>query len=159
PDVATRRVAFWFTAFSAGFGWLFPLQKPVEQSVVDLWQPESVTFLCLYVNGLFCAALALMVGLYLLLLGPEDQDATAGWGRVAGAGLLGLVLGNIHSYDVITVTGVWAAYVAVRGIAARRFPTRTVVDACVAGLVALPSTLYQYYLYRTDPVFHLRAET
>jgi hypothetical protein len=158
PDVGTRRAAFWFAAFSAGFGWLF--QRPVVtgQDVVDLWQPEAITFLCLYVNGLFCVALSLMLGIFILLLAAEGANGRRRWGCVVGAGLLGLLLGNIHSYDVITVAGVWAAFVTARGVAARRFPGRSLGDAVVAGLVALPSTLYQYYLYRTEPVFRMRAD-
>jgi hypothetical protein len=158
PDVGTRRAAFWFAAFSAGFGWLF--QRPVVtgQDVVDLWQPEAITFLCLYVNGLFCVALSLMLGLFILLLRAEGETGGRRWGCVIGAGLLGLLLGNIHSYDVITVAGVWASFVAVRALAARRFPGRSLADALVAGLIALPSTAYQYYLYRTEPVFRLRAD-
>jgi hypothetical protein len=158
PDVGTRRAAFWFAAFSAGFGWLF--QRPVVtgQDVVDLWQPEAITFLCLYVNGLFCVALSLMLGIFILLLAAEGVAGWRRWGYVVGAGLLGLLLGNIHSYDVITVAGVWAAFVTVRALAARRVPGRSVADAVVAGLVALPSTAYQYYLYRTEPVFRMRAD-
>jgi hypothetical protein len=158
PDVGTRRAAFWFTALSAGLGWLFQPQVIHGDAVVDLWQPEAITFLCLYVNGLFCVALSLMLGILILLLSAEGQAGRGRWSRVAGAGLLGLLLGNIHSYDVITVVGVWSSFLLVRAIAGRRFPGASLVNAGVAGLVALPSTLYQYYLYRTEPVFRMRAD-
>lgn len=171
-DVATRRMAFLFTAFSAGLGCLF--LKNIEKAPncsVDLWQPEAITFLCLYVNGLFCVALALMLGVLLLLLSAERCQGRARWLRVCGAGFLGLLLGNIHSYDVITLAAVWVAYLAVRTIerhtaksateSAETQPQtlgRSLVNAVVAGIVALPGTAYQYYLYRTEPVFRMRAD-
>jgi hypothetical protein len=181
-DLATRRVAFWFTALSAGVGFLF--LKNIEAAPncsVDLWQPEAVTFLCLYINGLFCVALALMLGIFLLLLAAEQSQGGPRWWRVFGAGLLGLLLGNIHSYDVITVVAVWVTYLIARALESRRTagtrqrsgpgaphsdPDRTqsfalgrsLVNALVAGLVALPGTAYQYYLYRTEPVFRMRAD-
>jgi hypothetical protein len=183
PDVAIRRAAFSFAALSAGFGCLFA-GKGINEPFcsVDLWQPEAITFLCLYVNGLFCVALAAMVGILLLLLGAEEREGWPRWGRVLGAGLLGLLLGNIHSYDILTLAAVWGIYLAARTLESRasrvtglESPTgdprpatrdprhrslgRALANLLVVGLVALPSTLYQYYLYRTEPVFRMRAQT
>jgi hypothetical protein len=193
-DVTRRRAAFWFVALGSGFGWLTAAKTAIDTGdLVDLWQAEAITFLCLYVNGLFCVALCLMLGIFLLLLQAEGTRGAARWRRVVGAGFLGLLLGNIHSYDIITVVAVWVAYVAVRAVAshgsrvtghgssgpemqprtgllvspnpglATRDPrhfslSRALADAVVAAVVALPSTLYQYYLYRTEPVFRMRAD-
>jgi hypothetical protein len=183
PDLAIRRTAFWFTAFASGFGWLVEWLKLPAQWSTELAQAEMTTFLSLCSNLLNCAGLALMLGIFLLLLAAEEQQGRQRWRSVLGAGLLGLLLGNVHSYDVITVACVWAAYVATRALTASvkcqgprdeydtplntqhltldtcRFSAgRALVDAFVAALVALPATAYQYYLYRTEPVFRLRAD-
>jgi hypothetical protein len=155
-DRSSRRVAFGLTALSSGLGWLFwppadanPLGYPI-----DTWQPEAVTFLSLYANALFCAAMAAMVGLFLCLL---QAQRTGKRGYVIGAGLLGFLVGNFHSYDVITVAAVWAVYLLATGLAARRAPVPELRQAALAGLIGLPSVLYQYYLLHADPVFQARA--
>lgn len=166
PDVATRRTAFWFTAFASGCGWLADWLKLSVQWSTELAQAEMTTFLSLLANVLNCAGLALMLGIFLLLLAAEEQQGRRRWQCVFGAGLLGLLLGNVHSYDVITIACVWGAYVATRAVTGRLSTRnascfalgRALVDALVAALVALPATAYQYYLYRTEPVFRLRAD-
>jgi hypothetical protein len=120
PDRFTRRTAFWFLALSSGLGWLSPSGTPAgPPAPADFWQSEAITFTCLYVNGLFCAALSLMVGIFLLLATAEGKTGFARWGRVLGAGSLGLLLGNIHSYDVITMTGVWLTFLFLRMLMSR----------------------------------------
>ena len=76
---------------------------------VDIWQPEAITFLSIYLNPLFLAGLLLMLGLVLL----AGACAARGQGAIRGIrGLHLLVLGNVHTYDVLTVACVWTAYLA-----------------------------------------------
>jgi hypothetical protein len=157
-DILTRRAAFGFTALSSGFGWLSQNPKATVRGPVDLWQPEAITFLSLYFGGLLSVALCLMVGILLLLLGAEGKTGRPRWARVVGAGVLGLLLGNVHSYDIITLSVVWLCYLGARAVVERRLPGRALADGTVAALVALPSTAYQYYLYRVEPVFRMRAD-
>ena len=112
PDVATRRTAFWFTAFASGFGWLAEWLKLPPQWSTELAQAEMTTFPSLCSNVLNCAGLTLMLGIFLLLLGAEEQCGKRRWRNVIGAGLLGLLLGNVHSYDVFTVAGVEQIFLA-----------------------------------------------
>jgi hypothetical protein len=155
-DCLTRRAAFGFAALSSGLGWLFwpgPDTPPLA-SPIDTWQPEAITFLSLYVNGLFCAAMAAMVGLFLCLLLAQR---TGKRGYAIGAGVLGFLLGNFHSYDVIPVAAVWAGYLLVTGVTRRKVPLRELQQALLAALISLPSVLYQCWLLVTDPVFQKRA--
>jgi hypothetical protein len=156
-DRRSRRAAFGFVAVSAGLGWLIwpgtavtdPLHAPV-----DTWQPEAITFLSLYANALFCAAMAAMVGIFLLLLAAERGGKLR---PAVYAGLLLFLLGNFHSYDVITVAVVWSGYLFVMGLLSRRLPIAELRQGAVAAAIGLPAVLYQYYLLRTDPVFQARA--
>jgi hypothetical protein len=156
-DRLTRRTVFGFAALSSGLGWLlWPPPPPANAHAypVDTWQPEAITCLSLYANALFCAGMAAMVGLFLCLL---QAQRTGKRGYVVGAGVLGLLLGNFHSYDVIAIAAVWAAYLLVSGLAARRIPLVELRQALLAGAIALPSVAYQYYLLQIDPVFQARA--
>ncbi|NIQ98917.1 MAG: hypothetical protein GTN78_01755, partial [Gemmatimonadales bacterium] len=61
------------------------------------------------------------------------------------AGLAGLVLGNIHTYDLVPVVAVLAAFLIVLLIA-RRLTGRTIALALLIALLAAPSVLYQLWL-------------
>lgn len=155
PDRFTRGCIFWTTALSAGVGWLFWHDYMIQRGPVDVWQPEAITFASLYTNGLFAVALTLMLGVVVCLLMAEERGPR--W--AVGAGLCGLLLGNIHSYDVIHLTAVWCAYLLAKWVVGRRFPAREVGHGLIAGLVAVPSVAYMAWLYATEPVFKARADT
>jgi hypothetical protein len=155
PDLFTRRCVFWTTALSAGVGWLYWSNSISTYEPVDVWQPEALTFPSLYANGLFCASLALILGVVICLLLAEER----GWPWAVGAGLCGLLLGNVHSYDVIHLALAWAAYLMGRWAVERRFPARATGLALLAAAVASPSVAYMAWLYKTEPVFKARADT
>lgn len=155
PDELRRRCAFWCAAVGGGVGWLFWTDEIVQTAPVDVWQPEALTFATLYTNGLFCVSLALMLGVVVCLLLAERQ----GWRWAVWAGLCGLLLGNTHSYDTIHLAAAWGGYLAARGVVERRVPWHSLRMALVAALVAAPSVGYMAWLYRTEPVFRLRADT
>jgi len=149
-----RRALIPIVGLSSGIGWLLGARPPTGS--VDMWQPEAITFLSIYLNPLFLAGLLLMLGsLYFLI----DAQRTGRALSAVYAGLLLLLLGNVHTYDVITVGCVWTAYLAVLWAVERRFPRRLVLMSLLAALIALPSVGYQFYLYRIDEVFRARANS
>jgi hypothetical protein len=150
-----RKLLIPLVGLSAGVGWLFPGAK-MPDGPVDIWQPEAITFLSIYLNPLFLAGLILMLwSLYFLTLAERTGKAR----NAAYAGLCLLLLGNIHTYDVVTVAAVWAAYVLVRSIVSRKLPWWLIGVSLLAAVIAVPSTAYQFWLYRIDPVFHARANS
>lgn len=155
PDRFTRGCIFWTTALSGGVGWLFWHDHMIQRGPVDVWQPEALTFPSLYSNGLFAVALTLMLGVVVCMLLAEERGPK--W--AVSAGLCGLLLGNIHSYDVIHLTAVWCAYLLAKGLVDRRFPLRDLGHGLIAALVASPSVAYMAWLYLTEPVFKARADT
>ena len=154
-DRFTRGCIFWTTALSAGVGWLFWHDYVIQRGPVDVWQPEAFTFASLYVNGLFAVSLTLMLGVVICLLLAEEHGPR--W--AVGAGLCGLLLGNVHSYDVIHLTAVWCSYLLAKWIVGRRFPAREVGHGLITALFAVPSVAYMAWLYLTEPVFKARADT
>ncbi|MGB9620800.1 MAG: hypothetical protein ACPL7K_10330, partial [Armatimonadota bacterium] len=150
-----RRLLIPLVGLSAGVGWLMPgMSAPTGP--VDNWQPEAITFLSIYLNPLFAAALILMVGAMHFLVLAERTSAVR---HAVCAGLCLLVLGNVHTYDVVTVACMWGAYVIVVGFARRRLPTRLIGLSGLAAIIAAPSVAYQYHLYRVDPIFRARANS
>ena len=140
---------------SSGLGWLVA-GIGGHMGPVDLWQPEAITFLSIYLNPLFLVGLILMVASLHFLLRMKESG---GWRDAALAGVMLLLLGNVHTYDLATVAAVWAAYLAVKIIRRPRIPWRVVGLSAVAAAISLPAIGYQLYLYSQVEAFRLRVES
>ncbi len=148
-----RRAAFLVICLSAGLGWVPGLWERGSTGPVDVWQPESVTFLSLYMFPLFLVALSLMLGFIGWLWVAEHRRSTR---HAVYAGLCGLLLGNVHTYDVITVTAIWWGYLVVRATIDRRIEAASWGRALIASGLAALSTGYTAYLVAVEPVFARR---
>jgi hypothetical protein len=168
-SVTVRRTTFWLAALAGGLGWgeLFgwyngiaslPGHLAARKLPTDLWQPEGFTFLSIYSTALFAASTCAIVGILCLLLQAE-RTGRRKW--ALGAGLLALLLGNFHSYDIIHVAVAWGLYLLLKSATAlsqrEEIPWRSWGDAAACAAIGLPTSLLQYYFYRTDPVFQQRA--
>lgn len=160
-DARSRMAAFLFTCFSAGLGWLPLFWTAPLPSPVDVWQPEAITFLCLYLSPLFCFSLTLQVLIVSLLFQSHRRRSIrpAIW-----AGLCGLVLGLSHTYDVITMSAVWIAFllaytvISVRSGEPITEQARRWVCAFIAGAITAPAVLYIAFQLKTETVFRQRAD-
>jgi len=142
-------------AFSSGIGWVFG--KAAGQAFsVDRWQPEAITFLSLYLNPLFLCAQTLMLATLYFLLRCRSSGRTS---HAALAGVCGLLLANIHTYDVVTVAAVWVAFRIASTILEREVNGRLLLQTLLAAVIASPALLYQLRLYQVEEVFRLRANT
>lgn len=153
-----RLTAFTLTAFGTGLAWTFwPrwADKNVGLIPTDAWQPELLTFLSIDVSMLFVISTTLIVLCMIFLLQAEQ---TGQFKFAAYAGCCGLILGNIHSYDVIHIGSAWAVYCLARGLLLKRIPQEALTVGVIALLIAIPTTLYQLYQFKTDSVFYKRAE-
>lgn len=148
-DVRSRRIGLLMVGLSAGIGWLF--HGEAMFSSVDRWQPEAITFLSLYPSPLYSVPTLMMVGsLYFLL----KYEKTASLKYAACAGLILLILANVHTYDLITMGLIWALYSTYR-FAGRDF--RPAIGGLIAAAIAAPAAGYQLYFYMIDPAFRARA--
>ncbi len=149
--IRARRLALVLAAFASGLGWLFRPQ-PGQPHPIDygpgLIMPEAITFLSLLLNPLFCFSMFLMV----VIVGFGAHAFCSGSLRSAViTGVAGLVLGNIHTYDVLPVAAtlaVFLPYLWIRRIAS----LRALGLAAVAAGIALPSLAYQVWLVRSGEV-------
>ncbi len=154
-DRSARRLALLVLCVSAGLGWLPGLWVVYGQTApVDVWQPEAITFLSLYLSPLNLVSLLLMVGILGNLLRAEQ---TGSWRGVSAAGICGFLLGNIHSYDVISLALIWAGFLLVRSLVRRRFHAASWGRALTAGISTAVSTGYVYYQLSTEAIFAKRA--
>jgi len=151
PSVSARRAGLLLAALASGFGWLFH-SGPGQPHPVDfgpgLIMPEAITFLTLLLNPLFASSVFLLIVIYLAaahaFLSGSVRAALLG-------GAAALLLGNLHSYDLIPVVAVLAAFL-IYLLVVRRAGGRAVLLALLMGAIAAPSLLYQLWLQRSGEV-------
>ncbi len=153
-DLPARKAAFATVAVGSGFGWVPGLWERGFAGPVDTWQPEAVSFLCVYLFPLFTVSLALMLG---MLGGLYEAERTGRWSHALKAGACGFALGNIHTYDVITVAFVWLAWMSARAIRDRRMPLGTLRAGLIAAIPTAISTVHMLWVFRTETVFAQRV--
>ncbi len=151
-----RKVAFALVCVASGLGWLTGGYDPGKAYAqpIDLWQPEAIPFLSIYYTPLFAAALAAIAVFVASVLRAEK---TVKLRDIWPAALMGLLLGNFHSYDVIPLFLAWGAYRIVSDALARRVDFGGWTRLIFAGLSTCPTVGYQLYAVQADPVFRARA--
>lgn len=156
-DRTTRCSAFAIALLGSGLAWIHLLKEQDVRLIypsADSNQPEALLFSTAYFAPLAAISTAIicetMRSLIVMTIKREVRFAVI-------AGIFLLILGNIHTYDIIHVAAVWTVALIVLFISKRCFEIQLVLLSLVAGLVALPSTAYQYYLLRHEPVFYERA--
>ena len=154
-DRSAQRCAYLLVCFSAGLGWLPGLwHYSGINSPVDVWQPEAITFLCLYLSPLFLVSLLLMAGTIGNLWKAEKERRVL---SAFYAGLCGLALGNIHTYDVITLSAIWGGWLVLKGIMDRRIDMATIGRTILAGAMTAISTGYTWWIFTHEAVFARRV--
>jgi hypothetical protein len=155
-DSFARGVMFSTAIFGAGTGYLYWARYLGDLGMnrpIDVWQPEAFTFPSLMTNGLFCAALWLIVVFWNSLL-----DARHSARAVIPGFLAILALTNIHTYDTLTIAIVGVGFLASQ-IAAGNVTGAWLARAGIMALGAVPSLAWFLYVRSKDPVFAARAET
>ncbi len=161
-EARARRFFLLVVSLSSGFGWIYYLllhptgnQPHPPDFGPGVVMPELITFLTLLLNPLFCFSVFLLVSaLGLFILAVERGS----FRLAALAGVAGLLLANIHSYDLLPLGLTVLLYLAARGLSRHRFPARELAQAALMGVILLPALAYQFHLYRDLPVFRLKAE-
>lgn len=165
---SARNAVSILVCFASGLGFLVwhmfgeTISKPANPAItnvmlarlpVDVWQPEAFVFPSMVTNGLFMAALCLMM----IVLGAI-LDAKDSWKPVGKGALAMLVLMNIHSYDVLIVLAAAVGLVAMLAYR-RELPGAWLIRGAAIFAGAIPSALWFLNVLSQDAVFRARAET
>ncbi len=170
----SRRVrlsAVVIAALSSGLGWITYLQARLSGLPFGTWsgarpmdvafgwqvQPEAVTFLSLLLNPLFVTAMGLLCLVF--RYGLRAAQPESGLRSTVICGVLLLLLGNVHSYDVFVAYSailVWFVLAAVGGRLSWRAAT---VRYAVIALLGAAAPLYAYWAARADPAYLAKVGT
>ena len=150
-----RRVVFLLTTLSSGLGWIlvvlkYTLTKGELLYPLDVYIAEGNTFLCILGYPHFIFAAAFIVGVFTLLWqGYQKQQLR----YAVLAGVVALILGLHHAYDLIILYGVWGVFFLLVWLRARRFPKHLFWSEVILGLISFGPALYAVYLTSTDPIW------
>jgi hypothetical protein len=156
PTVSQRRLVLGLMLVGTNLGlWAALLVQPFlagarEDEALGLGASLEVMTL-----GVFLAPLHLMVGLActvfaLAAFAWAAEPGAGGRARLAlAAAVLGLAL--VHPFNLPVVLGIFGLHTGLQLIRTRRWPWSAVLATALAGLVALPLLLYNYYTFRVEP--------
>ncbi len=149
--------------FSSGAGFLlldrivrYPgnYENGVFNWPMDLWVPESITFLTLYTSPHFIVSLLLLLGIFWATISfMKTQKYVAS----IIAGCCALLLFSFHPFHVISVYSVLLCYGVVSWIRSKKFPVAYFSHGLIILFLSLPSIVYYLYLLRFDWVTQIRA--
>ncbi len=144
-----RRRMWWLVALSSGIGWLAALFGYGNSS--DLTIAESNTFFSLIANAHFGLAMALMLGLFLLVL----EARVFSLGRLAAAGALSLALAVVQPFAPFAVYAILGVVLLIGWRRDQVFPRWPFTTTLIAGLVTAPLLLTIFFVTQNDPVLRV----
>jgi hypothetical protein len=153
PSTRTRRVAFLLATIASGLGWLTEMLAPTAAggiSPIDFWLLDAFTYLAMLVFPHFCAAVALLLSIYILLLKRADGPTLLDGLLVV---LASAALGIIHPYTLLLADAVPLLYWGIEALRTRRVHWRGIVTVVVMGISQLPLLIYDLWVFRSQPVF------
>jgi len=168
---ASRRVRFAALALasmSSGLGWvivmmgqrgrLLPGLSVNPMDVADGWQaqPEALVFTSVLLNPLFSLSLALVC----LIAGCfAHLPAAKGNGVAIGTGLLLLLLGNVHGYDLFALHGTLIVWLGCNVLGGRMTLRRAAQQYGIILLVSAASVVWAVYGAKADPAYAEKVNT
>ncbi|MGM0492117.1 MAG: hypothetical protein ACQER1_04195 [Armatimonadota bacterium] len=169
---AVRWAALALASLGSGFGWLaaawasnIPDQLPVPLRPPDYaplppqtWQvqPEAVTFLSLLLNPLFVWSMALMC-LVVICAGVTLERRSVGWAAVTG--VLLLVIGNVHGYDIFVLHGTIVLFGLISVARGQIRFSRAASLYALMFVIAAPSPIWAWWAANQDPAYMAKVET
>lgn len=162
-DRRVRITATALAAFSGGAGFLAPLlpninwiDRPTNPSFPMM--PEAFTFASAMNFTLNITSMALMLGVYLLVLKAWESGSRK---AAAGAGVCTLLLANIHTYDVfplLLTLAAWALVARLTPAGEGKHRRHYAFLPFVAIGAAIP-VLYQFFVFYGSEEFRVKALT
>ncbi len=155
PDKNRRRTAFLLIASSSGLGWVLVVLKYTLTGgellfPLDVYIAEGNSFLCIlgYPHFSFAAA----------FIALTFEAIWRGWQQgqmrfMVAAGLLALLLGWMHAYDLLLVYGVVGTFALLVWWRQRAFPWRLFWGGVVVLALSCSGAIYSVILTTVDPLW------
>ena len=153
--VKWRKIVFLLIGLGSGLG-IFTLsgnfseEHLYEHLGTDFWVSESNTFLSIYHSPLFIFSQILIVIIFWWAI---ERLTKASFYEVIIMGLVALILGLTHPYDLIIVFSVLGVWFLIKSLKIKRWPWPFFFKLFVIGLISGLSLVYFYFLQIQSPAF------
>ncbi len=171
-QVTLRRPVRWaalvLVSISSGLGWLVVLfgeeggrlgellLTPMDVSNGWQAQPEAILFLSLLLNPLF----AFSFGLMALTAGQVVRmHEGRSLGPAIATGLLLLILGNVHGYDIFVLHGMILVWICAGWLSGRTSLGRAASQYVVVLVLSAASPIWAWYAGQADPAYQAKMDT
>jgi hypothetical protein len=154
-DPRWRKTAFALISLGGGLGWVLIVLKHTVTGgellyPLDVYVAEGNSFLCILAYPHFTVAAALIVAVFgLLLTGARRRSLR----YAVAAGVVALILGWQHAYDILILYGVPGVYALLLTVRQRRLPMYWVQALFIMGIISVWPALYSVWLTTADPLW------
>jgi len=157
-----RKISLIVICFSSGISAYFSFwfNKIFFQSAgyyhlpMDLWTPESNTFLTLFHNPLICFSLIFLVLTFIFFLVSLEENKLK---YAFYAGLTCLILIVAHPFMALVVFGVMFVYLFLRCILDKQIIRIGLRVLFIIFLTTAPALIYYMYLLLFNPIFKIKS--
>jgi len=155
PEVRRRRTAFLLIASSSGLGWvLIVLKYTLTQGELlfplDVFIAEGNSFLCILAFPHFTLALTFITLIFEFVWRGWKEARTR---HMIGAGVLSLLLGWTHTYDLLIIYGVMGVVALFVWLKNREFPWRLFWGGVIVCALSCSGAVYSVILTTIDPLW------
>jgi uncharacterized membrane protein len=155
PRVSWRRAAFLLVTFSSGLGWLLVVAKYASTSAellfpLDVYVAEGNSFLCILGYPHFAFATT-FIALTFEFIWRGWREGRIGY--MVGAGVLALLLGWMHAYDLLIVYAVMGTFALLVWWKRRAFPWRLLWGGVIVCALSCSGAVYSMVLTTVDPLW------
>ncbi len=148
----------WLVVVTGKGGELFPGVTLLPMDVADGWQaqPEAIVFASILLNPLFAFSLGLVA---LTAACALRMASPRGWTPAVGAGLILLLLGNVHGYDIFALHATLFVWLACSAATGRIGWGRAAGQYLVVLILSVASPAWALLAARADPAYTAKINT
>ena len=155
PEVRQRRTAFLLVTLSSGLGWVlvafkYTLTRGRLLFPLDVYVAEGNSFLCIlgYPHFAFAATFIALTFEFVWRGWKEGQTK-----YIIVAGVLALLLGWQHAYDLLLIYGITATFTLLVWWKRRAFPWRLFWGDVIIFMLSCSGAIYSVVLTTVDPLW------
>lgn len=153
PWRAIRRIAYLMASLGSGFGWLAMaagMSGELGHMPLDLWSPDGFAFVTIYGFPHMCFSQAMLLQSFVWGFYGIQSSRWRDW---IWASITTLFACLVHPYSVAFICGILGAYIALRGVRARRLPWHDALRVAFVALPSVPYVLWVLWAILTTPAF------